>query len=422
MGRTPSLGSSDGFAEAFWRTRNSFRDSVARPNAHTRSQASANANISSRASEPEPQQSSGSTRSTSTAAPSEVGLVPRRAYKATAVPRPTPLEAFEQGLRLDIAGGRPVVRNAATTVQDARPAERRGGGHEHPGGRRRTIPPADHPDRPGEHGPPGRRGRPRRPQAVHQVRRGPGRTSCCSTCGSAGSPGSTCWPPCTGGAGLGVVVITAHASIDTAVEAMRRGALDYLPKPFTPAQLADVLARWGGRGRRRRRRGRARHRASRPCGRCWTWRSPSPASDATVLLRGESGTGKGVLARAVHARSRRGAAGRSSPSTARACRPSCWRATCSATPKGRSPGPSGTTDGKVAAADGGTLFLDEVGDLPLPLQPKLLRLVQDRTYERVGRGRRRGRPTCGSWRRPTATWRRRWRPAGSARTCSTGST
>ncbi len=85
---------------------------------------------------------------------------------------------------------------------------------------------------PGASGPTGRR------------RRSP--TWCCSTCGSAASPGWTCWPHCSARRpALGVVVITAYASIDTAVEAMRRGALDYLPKPFTPKQLADLIAKLG---------------------------------------------------------------------------------------------------------------------------------------------------------------------------------
>ena len=107
------------------------------------------------------------------------------------------------------------------------------------------------------------------------------------------------------------------------------------------------------------------------------------ASDATVLLRGESGTGKGVLAKAVHARSRRA----SGPYVTVHC-PSLSAELLESDlfghTKGAFTGAVRDTTGKVAAAAGGTLFLDEVGDLPLPLQPKLLRLVQDRTYERVG--------------------------------------
>ena len=183
--------------------------------------------------------------------------------------------------------------------------------------------------------------------------------------------------------GLGVVVITAYSSIDTAVEAMRRGALDYLPKPFTPGQLADVLRRWGGRAD-----GAAADAAvldsSEPAMRqVLETVFAVAASDATVLLRGESGTGKGILARAVHARSRRAA----KPFVTVHC-PSLsadlLESDLFGHAQGAFTGAVRTTEGKVAAADGGTLFLDEIGDLPLALQPKLLRLAQDRTYERVG--------------------------------------
>lgn len=184
--------------------------------------------------------------------------------------------------------------------------------------------------------------------------------------------------------GLAVVVITAYASIDTAVEAMRRGAVDYLPKPFTPKELADIVNRW------------AVPRAAVGPGVEAVLSSESPAmqraletafavapSDVTLLLRGESGTGKGVLARAVHSRSRRAAA----PFVTVHC-PSLsadlLESELFGHARGAFTGAVRDTIGKVAAAEGGTLFLDEVGDLPLALQPKLLRLAQDRTYERVG--------------------------------------
>lgn len=184
--------------------------------------------------------------------------------------------------------------------------------------------------------------------------------------------------------GLGVVVITAYASVDTAVEAMRRGALDYLPKPFTSKQLADLIAKWGGRGTAEGNGDAAVLDSSEPAMRgALNTVFAVAASDATVLLRGESGTGKGVLARAVHARSRRA----SGPFVTVHC-PSLSAELLESDlfghTKGSFTGAVRDTAGKVAAAEGGTLFLDEVGDLPLPLQPKLLRLVQDRTYERVG--------------------------------------
>jgi NtrC-family two-component system response regulator AlgB len=190
--------------------------------------------------------------------------------------------------------------------------------------------------------------------------------------------------------GLGVVVITAHASVDTAVEAMRRGALDYLAKPFTPSQLADLIDRWGGASRD----GDADTDTA-------VLNSSEPAmqqaletvfsvasSEATVLLRGESGTGKGILARAIHARSRR-AAGAFVTVHCPSLSAELLESELFGHMKGAFTGAVRTTEGRVATADGGTLFLDEVGDLPLPLQPKLLRLVQDRTYERIGEAKSR---------------------------------
>src|SRR5204862_3726881 len=107
------------------------------------------------------------------------------------------------------------------------------------------------------------------------------------------------------------------------------------------------------------------------------------ATDASILLRGETGTGKGVVARAIHARSQR-------------CGAPFVTVNCPSLPaeileselfghvRGAFTGAVQDTVGKVAAAEGGTLFLDEIGDLPLALQPKLLRLLQERRYERVG--------------------------------------
>src|SRR5476651_1112223 len=111
-------------------------------------------------------------------------------------------------------------------------------------------------------------------------------------------------------------------------------------------------------------------------------------SEATILLRGESGTGKGVLARAIHARSQRAA----EPFITIHC-PSLSAELLESElfghVRGAFTGAVHDTFGKVAAAEGGTLFLDEIGDLPPALQPKLLRLLQDKQYERVGETRTR---------------------------------
>jgi two-component system, NtrC family, response regulator AlgB len=200
--------------------------------------------------------------------------------------------------------------------------------------------------------------------------------------------------------GLAVVMITAFATIETAVEAMRRGAFDYLPKPFTPDQLRLVLDRIA----------QIRRLQSHVIALEEQVRSVVPEADlhteesamrqalevafraapseATLLLRGESGTGKGVLARAVHARSPR-AAGPFITVHCPSLSAELLESELFGHALGAFTGAVRETQGKVAAAEGGTLFLDEVGDLPLPLQPKLLRLLQEKRYERVGETRTR---------------------------------
>ncbi|MFO0953072.1 MAG: sigma-54 dependent transcriptional regulator [Isosphaeraceae bacterium] len=194
---------------------------------------------------------------------------------------------------------------------------------------------------------------------------------------------------------LAVVIITAHASVDTAVEAMRRGAVDYLAKPFTPAQVRAVLERVsrerGLRDRVADLEGRVRDEVPEVD---LEGRDPSvravlelarkvAPSEAAVLIRGENGTGKGVLARALHAWSRRA----DGPFVTVSC-PSLSAELLESDlfghVRGAFTGAVRDAAGKVSAAEGGTLFLDEIGDLPAPLQPKLLRFLQERKYERVG--------------------------------------
>ncbi len=195
--------------------------------------------------------------------------------------------------------------------------------------------------------------------------------------------------------GLDVVIITAYATVDTAVEAMRRGAFDYLPKPFTPDQIRLVLER----SRRLRRLQshveelQAQVRSFIPEADLQTQEPAmrqaldlalrAAPSEATMLLRGESGTGKGVLARTIHANSRR-AAGPFVTVHCPSLSAELLESELFGHVRGAFTGAVRDTLGKVAAAEGGTLFLDEVGDLPPALQPKLLRLLQEKQYERVG--------------------------------------
>ena len=197
-----------------------------------------------------------------------------------------------------------------------------------------------------------------------------------------------------------VVIITAHGSIDSAVETMQRGAADYLTKPFTPAQVRLVTERVVKlRALERQVAGLENSLGDRKPE--VTLQSSSPAmqrvidlarqvaqTDASVLLRGESGTGKGVIALAIHAWSPRA----SKPFTTIACptlSAQLLESELFGHAKGAFTGAVRDNPGRIASSDGGTLFLDEIGDLPVNLQPKLLRFVQDREYERVGEARTR---------------------------------
>jgi NtrC-family two-component system response regulator AlgB len=200
--------------------------------------------------------------------------------------------------------------------------------------------------------------------------------------------------------GISVIVITAYASFETAVEAMKKGAIDYLPKPFTPQQVRGAARRVVAESVLRRQLSELRERIDETEGEAvFETRSPAfhaflqaagrvAASDTLVLLRGESGTGKNVLARWMRARSRRP----DRPFVTVHC-PMLSSELMSSTlfghVKGAFTGAVGDATGKVEEAQGGTLFLDEVGDLTPDAQARLLRFVNDRTYERLGEARER---------------------------------
>ncbi|HKJ00889.1 MAG TPA: sigma-54 dependent transcriptional regulator, partial [Longimicrobiales bacterium] len=190
--------------------------------------------------------------------------------------------------------------------------------------------------------------------------------------------------------GVNVIVITAFGSIESAIELVKDGAFDYLTKPFSNDEFLLGVQRALEEGRLRKEAGTPPRKAATPQGFVGSSgamrsllemitrvaRAPLP-----VLITGETGTGKELVARAVHAASGRGA---------------FVAVNCAALPehlleselfgheRGAFTGADRARSGLFEAADGGTLFLDEVGDLPSPLQPKLLRALEEGEIRRVG--------------------------------------
>jgi NtrC-family two-component system response regulator AlgB len=198
--------------------------------------------------------------------------------------------------------------------------------------------------------------------------------------------------------GVPVILFTAEGNIKMAVEAMRLGAVDFLEKPFQREQFLAVLARL----QRLRQMGQKIERLEREVTESKT-RALEPVFDfatpvmkeamavlmraaktpASILILGESGTGKSVAARAIHQNSHLA----DKPFVTVSC-PSLSKELLESElfghVRGAFTGAVRDHWGKVRAANGGTLFLDEIGDLPMEIQPKLLRLLQEREYERLG--------------------------------------
>jgi two-component system response regulator AtoC len=197
------------------------------------------------------------------------------------------------------------------------------------------------------------------------------------------------------GLDMPVILMTAYASVPTAVEAMKLGAFDYIQKPFNPEQVGILIER-AMRERRLLRENEVMRRTIEDLDDNCTLIGESPVmrpvlekvervahSSATVLITGESGTGKELLARRIHAAS------------ARADQPLLC-VNCAALPatlleselfgheKGAFTGADRLRKGRFELADGGTLLLDEVSEIDLALQAKLLRVLQEREFERVG--------------------------------------
>jgi DNA-binding NtrC family response regulator len=196
-------------------------------------------------------------------------------------------------------------------------------------------------------------------------------------------------------AALPVVVMTAFGSIETAVEAMKAGASDYVLKPFSLAEMRMVLHKELDVGKLREENRSLREalgqRYAHPN---VVARSPKmqevlamvervAQTNSTVLLGGESGVGKDLVARAIHEKSRR-ASGPFIKINSTAIPESLLESELFGYEKGAFTGAATSKPGKFELADKGTLFLDEIGDVPPATQVKLLRVLQEREFERLG--------------------------------------
>lgn len=191
-----------------------------------------------------------------------------------------------------------------------------------------------------------------------------------------------------------VVLFTAYADIQLAVEGMKRGAFDFIVKPWDNEKLIETLSQARDKAGKAVKKTKAPDEASP--GRPEMFWGSSPAmtaikktvdkiasTDATVLITGENGTGKDVLAREIHARSLR----RDRPMVAvdaGAITETLFESELFGHVKGAFTDAHADHVGKFEQADGGTLFLDEIGNIPLHLQAKLLRVIQNRSVVRVG--------------------------------------
>jgi len=194
---------------------------------------------------------------------------------------------------------------------------------------------------------------------------------------------------------LAVIMITAYGSEKIAVQAMKLGAVDYVPKPFDNDELRIVVRRVMETVLLRRDHRRLLAQVQGAFGfeqivgqspgmrRLFETIDRIADTDVTVLIRGQSGTGKELVANALHYRSPR----RAKPAVKMNCAALSRELVESELfghERGAFTGATARREGKFEAADGGTLFLDEVGDMPLETQAKLLRALQEKEFERVG--------------------------------------
>jgi len=198
--------------------------------------------------------------------------------------------------------------------------------------------------------------------------------------------------------GAPVLIMTSFASVRSAVESMKQGAVDYIAKPFNHDEMLLSVERILGENRIRRQNRALKSDIARAYPVAGMVGSSSAMqavfsrvdkvapTDATVLIVGESGTGKELVARALHERSARSGAPMITMNCA-AIPSSLVESDLFGHEKGAFTGAVGAQEGVIETADGGTLFLDEIGELPLEAQARLLRVLQDGEMRRVGAAR-----------------------------------
>ena len=195
--------------------------------------------------------------------------------------------------------------------------------------------------------------------------------------------------------GLEVIIVTGYASLDSAVEATKKGAYHFLAKPFTPDQVRQVVAEALEMKQSREAAGPAQHcgddagQGPLIVGKSAQLRKVAEivariaGTDCSVLIMGESGTGKELAARSIHAQSRF-AKGPFVAFNCAALNAELMENELFGHEKGAFTGAGQTKAGLLEAAQGGTIFLDEIGEMPQAMQVKLLRALQERTVLRVG--------------------------------------
>ncbi len=191
-----------------------------------------------------------------------------------------------------------------------------------------------------------------------------------------------------------IILVTAYASVSTAVQALKEGAYDYLVKPFDPEELSHVVEKACEKIRLKEENVALKQRIagispeivegqSREMRRVLELVDSVAPTDTTVMVRGESGTGKELIARLIHAKSPR-AFGPLVAVNCGALSEGVLESELFGHEKGSFTGATSRRKGKLELADGGTLFLDEIGEIPPKVQVELLRALEDHTITRVG--------------------------------------